>query len=247
MATTPTSRLSLADQLRAEILNGVPGRAPGTIMSGRQLAEHLGCARKTLIGAMQILEQEGLIRPVPKVGYVILSPANAFAAHIDADGRVRPNQAQAGDTVELVTTTVQRAPDVVAAALGGPKEMSVVLRQSVLGRSGVPWAVRELFVPRGTVDTAARLLEPDLVDEAAILDAAGLEESGHRHVISARLATGQETALLKSRTGVALSVQRVSYSGSKARSCEFTIIRADRVTLTDQSGKVPNYGESGVE
>src|SRR5687768_16678778 len=83
MATTPTGRRSIADQLRTEILNGEPDRTPGTVVSGRQLTEHLGCARKTLIGAMRILEQEGLIRPVPQVGYVILSPAASFEARVD--------------------------------------------------------------------------------------------------------------------------------------------------------------------
>ncbi|MGW1496350.1 UTRA domain-containing protein [Streptomyces sp. NPDC002402] len=138
---------------------------------------------------------------------------------------------------------MRKAPDSVAAALGGPPDMSVVLRQSVLSRSGAPWAVREMYVPRGIVDTAPRLLDPDLVDEDGILDAAGLKETGHLHTISAGTATDQEAALLKSRTAVALSVQRVSYSGEQARSCEFMIIRADRVSLTDRSGKVPNYGE----
>ena len=242
MATTPTSRRSLADQLRTEILNGEPDRAPGAIVSGRQLAEHLGCARKTLIGAMQILEKEGLIRAVPKVGYMILSPAAAFEARVNEHGHVRPAVAQADDTAEPVTTAVCKAPDGVAAALGGPPEMIVVLRQSVLGRTGAPWAVREIYVPRGVADAAPRLLDPGLVDEAGVLDAAGLKETGHLHSISARPATDQETALLKSRTAVALSVQRVSYSGEQARSCEFTIIRADRVSLTDWSGNVPNYG-----
>ncbi|MCX4682320.1 GntR family transcriptional regulator [Streptomyces sp. NBC_01433] len=247
MALTPTDRRSLADSLRAEIYSGEPDRSPGTVLSGRKLAEHLGCARKTLIGAMEILEQEGLIRRLPKVGYMILTPAAAFEARIDEHGHVHPVLEQAGDTVEVVTTAVQKAPDHVAAALGVPPETSVVLRQSVLSRSGSPWAIREMYIPRGIADVARRLLEADLVDEAAVMTEAGLAETAHQHTTSARLATDIESALLKSRTAVALSVRRVSYSGEQARSCDFMNIRADRVALTDWSGHVPNCGESDVK
>ncbi|MGW1496146.1 hypothetical protein, partial [Streptomyces sp. NPDC002402] len=76
MATTPTSRRSLADQLRAEILSGEPDRAPGTLVSGRQLAEHLGCARKTLIGAMQILAP--MSPPIPALPVQVDVAESAF-------------------------------------------------------------------------------------------------------------------------------------------------------------------------
>ncbi|MGW1616413.1 GntR family transcriptional regulator [Streptomyces sp. NPDC002285] len=244
MATPPTSRHVLAERLRKEISDGAPERTPGTVVSGRQLAKELGCARNTLIGAMELLEQEGLVRSIPKVGYLMLSPAAAFEARLDRHGHVRPVHEHAGDRTDMVTTAVRKASADVAAALGQPPETSVVLRQSVLSRSGAPWAIREMYIPQGIADLARRLLDADLVDEDQALGEAGLPETGHLQTISAHQATGQEAALLKSRAATVLSVRRVSYSGQQARSCEYVLIHADRVSLTDSSGKVPNYGES---
>lgn len=240
MATPPTSRHDLAERLRKEIRDGAPARTAGTVVSGRQLAKELGCARNTLIGAMELLEQEGLVRSIPKVGYMVLSPAAAFEARLDKLGHVHPAPGQADDRTDMVTTAVRKASADVAAALGSPPESAVVLRQSVLSRGGTPWAIRELYVPKGIADLARRLLDVDPVDEDQILNGAGLPETGHLHAISARPASDQEAALLKSRAVTVLTVRRVSYSGEQTRSCEFLFIHADRVSLTDSSGKLPN-------
>ncbi|WP_159399821.1 UTRA domain-containing protein [Streptomyces alboflavus] len=137
-----------------------------------------------------------------------------------------------------------KAPDPVAAALGGPPGTRVVLWRSVLSRAGSPWAIREMYVPLGLVDLQAQhLLATDLVDASEVLDKAGLPETAYAHSTSARPTRGDEAELLKSPVALALSVRRVSYSGEQARSCEYVIIRADRVALAGSSGNVPNYGE----
>lgn len=240
MATPPTSRHDLAERLRNEIRDGSPSLAAGVVVSGRQLAKELGCARNTLIGAMDLLEQEGLVRSIPKVGYMVLSPAASFEAHLDKRGHVHPVPEQADDRSDMVTTAVRKAPVDVAAALGSPPESAVILRQSVLSRGGAPWAIREMYVSQGITDLARRLLDADHVDEDQILEEAGLPETGHAHAVSARPASDQEAVLLKSRAVTVLTVRRVSYSGEQIRSCEFLLIRADRVSLTDSSGKIPN-------
>ncbi|ATM24760.1 hypothetical protein SMD44_p10261 (plasmid) [Streptomyces alboflavus] len=132
----------------------------------------------------------------------------------------------------------------MAAALGGPPGTRVVLWRSVLSRAGSPWAIREMYVPLGLVDLQAQhLLATDLVDASEVLDKAGLPETAYAHSTSARPTRGDEAELLKSPVALALSVRRVSYSGEQARSCEYVIIRADRVALAGSSGNVPNYGE----
>ncbi|MFJ6438237.1 UTRA domain-containing protein [Streptomyces sp. NPDC091416] len=246
MATPPTSRHELAELLRTEIHAGAPSRTPGTVVSGRQLAKELGCARNTLIGAMEILEQEGLVRSIPKVGYMMMSPAAAFEARLDRRGHVHPVPEQADDRAEMVTTAVRKASAAVAAALGGPPDMGVVLRQSILIRAGAPWAIEETYIPQAIADAARRLLDADLVDEDQILEEAGLPETGHSHAISGRPAADQEAALLKSRATSLLSVQRVSYSGEQARSCEILLIHAGRVSLAGSSGKVPKMTNPGA-
>jgi DNA-binding GntR family transcriptional regulator len=239
MATPPTSRHDIAERLRNEIHDGAPSRTPGTVVSGRQLAKELGCARNTLIGAMELLEQEGLVRSIPKVGYMMLSPATPFEVRLDKLGHVHPVPEQADDRTDMVITAVRKASADVAAALGAQAQTGVVLRQSILSRGGTPWAIREVYIPQGIADLARRLLDPDLVNEDQILEEAGLPETGHSHAISARPADGQEAALFKSRATTVLSVRRVSYNEQQARSCEFLLIHADRVILTGSPCRVP--------
>ncbi|ATM24761.1 hypothetical protein SMD44_p10262 (plasmid) [Streptomyces alboflavus] len=56
------------------MLAGDPALLPGTVISVRRLALELGCARNTLLAAMKILEQEGLVRARAQAGYELLPP-----------------------------------------------------------------------------------------------------------------------------------------------------------------------------
>jgi DNA-binding GntR family transcriptional regulator len=67
--TTLSLRNQVLNQLRAHILNG--GIAPGERLYEEKLAAGIGSSRTPIREALHILEKEGLVESIPRVGYVV--------------------------------------------------------------------------------------------------------------------------------------------------------------------------------
>ncbi|MCX5216186.1 GntR family transcriptional regulator [Kitasatospora sp. NBC_00240] len=233
----PPSR-HVADELRREITAGV--HQPGQYLpSSRALADRFKVARDTVAAGVAILVAEGLVAAIPKKGYQVLAAPTAIEIQWTPDGRIAPAgepMLGAGDGLRV---EVRRASDRIASLLQGTPQMSVVLRSELHSRAGSPWALREVHFPQAVADLARRLALPDPADETRILAEAGLGETGYRTRWSARPASKEEAALLKSGAAPVHTIERVGYHGATPVRCELILIRADRVYLSQSGGDVP--------
>jgi GntR family transcriptional regulator len=237
---TITKYRQLAADLREDIRIG--RYPPGTTLpTYLEMAAERGVSKTTVSTALEILEAEGLVRPVRKRGTVVLDQRavrveySRYIAALDPDTQLGPWEiacARQGINGEMRVIETEHGPAdaEVAAALGIPEGTEVVRRSrhAVIG-NGTAQVVQihtawyPAWMVEGTPISGERKVTGGIY---AALAAAGHLPVTASETVTSREATDEETAELHMRSGAVLVVERVTRDGA-GRGLEWLRIVAD--------------------
>ena len=129
----------VSSQLRQAILSGK--YAPDDMIpSENELAEKYGTSRVTIRKSLQVLENEGLIKPWHGKGYFVQQPEHTrFTMHFGDGGGLY--------NLKFQKITVLPADRELASVLDLPEGKMVVVTRRIMEKEGVPVAYDEKFVP----------------------------------------------------------------------------------------------------
>jgi GntR family transcriptional regulator len=245
----------IADDLRQRIMAGeIPTGQP--LPRQVDLAERYDTKRAVIAEAVRVLEGEGMVRPVRKLGTVVQWPAvrrriergtkvtrNAAYA---ASGTARPGatgynfpsaQAESWQLHGTPRVSAEPCPSRAAELLGVEAGSLTVRRRRVTSPAGEPpfQLVDTWIHPQGVAD-APRAAEPD-TGPGGYLDR--LEEAGHGPIswterTRGRVPTAEEADLLQIATrAVVLELARIGTSARTGEPVEVTIciIPAERAEI----------------
>lgn len=219
-----------AAALRADITGGtfLAGEAlPGQ----RELAAKYGVAFNTMGQALRLLEVEGLVEMTPRRRTRVLQSFPHLEVRVSGDGHLWPVDTDNAGYSDLRAGT--RAVNQQAAeALALPPSARLFERQAVLLHTGAPWALQTLLTAV-ELDAAggghAVTVDPFVTGSAR-------QESEHRSRLTARPATAEENGLFRGHGLTVLEIRRVGYTEERPTSYLLTVVRADRVTILEESG-----------
>lgn len=187
----------IAESLRARISGGE--FEPGDVLpSGRDLSEQWSVSRATVIKAMDVLRQEGLVIAHQGTGFRVAETSGAQGV-----GR-RPSHplrtAVGGPFRRLGVPEERHPPLLVARALGlGPGEGGMRRRRLMLSKDGEPGSLVSEWFHVEVADACPRLLRKALIAEGAaryVSKVVGRPVAEGRDVMSARLAKDEEAEAL---------------------------------------------------
>jgi DNA-binding GntR family transcriptional regulator len=243
MAQEPLTQ-QIADELRRRISNGTLG--PGALLpSEPELARAHGVSRQTARGALQLLEQEGLIIVRPRRGRIVrgrarlvwrlsefelpentgLASSDAWEADIERQGHDPTRQ-------ELQVETIQ-PPRVVAMLLHLDLETDLcIVRRRTRYIDGEPGIISDDYFDEAIV-RGTELAEPDDTTREDILKEAGYEQTYDIDEIITRMPTPDEARRLSLGAGQPVAeLTRTGYTAEgKAVRVMISIIPGDVITL----------------
>ncbi|MFD7860986.1 GntR family transcriptional regulator [Streptomyces sp. NPDC059783] len=191
----------IATDVRGRIVRGElePGAA---LPSERELVERWGVARATVVRALELLRQEGLISTRQGTGSVVAerTPLARTAGERYATALATGHVYTAGEYAEIVGAEFVLAPEDVAAGLGVTVNSEVVRRHRVTFEGELPVATSYSWFTSEVGAAAPRLLARERVREGTtryVEMQTGRRPHTARDRWTARLATAEELELLR--------------------------------------------------
>ncbi|WP_328314134.1 GntR family transcriptional regulator [Streptomyces sp. NBC_00442] len=191
----------IASDLRGRIVRGE--LAPGAgLPSERELVERWNVARATVVRALDVLRQEGLIETRQGTGSTVRPriPLARTAGERYATSVATGQVYTAGEYAEIVSAEIIPAPDDVAAGLDVDPGTPVVRRHRVTFEGEAPTATSYSWFTAEVGEAAPRLLLRERVREGTtryVEMQTGRRPHTGRDWWAARLATDEELALLR--------------------------------------------------
>lgn len=230
----------IASDLRGRIVRGdlPPGAA---LPSERELVERWGVARATVVKALDVLRQEGLIDTRQGTGSTVRprTPLARTAGERYATSVATGQIYTAGEYAEILSAELVPAPDDVAAGLGVETGATVARRHRVTFEGETPTATSYSWFTAEVAEAAPRLLLRERIREGTTryveMQTGRRPHTGRDWWVS-RLATDEELALLRLEGPVAVSeVRHVAYDvAGQALAYEVGINPSGRWSRTDE-------------
>lgn len=230
----------IASDLRGRIVRG--DLAPGAALpSERELVDRWGVARATVVKALDVLRQEGLIDTRQGTGSTVRPriPLARTAGERYATSVATGQIYTAGEYAEIVSAELVPAPDDVAAGLGVETGATVVRRHRVTFEGETPTATSYSWFTAEVGEAAPRLLLRERVREGTTryveMQTGRRPHTGRDWWVS-RLATDEELALLRLEGPAAVSeVRHAAYDADgKVLAYEVGINPSGRWSRTDE-------------
>jgi GntR family transcriptional regulator len=202
----------IASDIRGSIVRGE--LKPGdSIPSERELTERWSVARATVVKALEVLRQEGLVETRQGTGSVV---KDRILLARTAGERYRTSVSTgyvytAGEYAEIISAGMAPAPEDVAAALGVEPGDQVARRQRVTFEGENPAATSVSWFTAEVAEVAPRLLQRERIREGTtryVEMQTGRRPHTGRDWWTARLATDDELALLRLDAPQAVSEAR---------------------------------------
>ncbi|MGC5343155.1 GntR family transcriptional regulator [Streptomyces sp. DT171] len=211
----------IAGDLRGRIVRGElePGAA---LPSERELTERWSVARATVVRALDVLRQEGLIETKQGTGSVVRerTPLARTAGERYATSLATGHVYTAGEYAEIVSAEIVPAPADVATGLDVGTGDRVVRRHRVTFEGEAPVATSYSWFTGDMGEAAPRLLQRERVREGTtryVEMETGRRPHTARDWWAARLATDEEVELLRLDAPTAvMEVRHVVYDESGA-------------------------------
>ncbi|MFV8132339.1 GntR family transcriptional regulator [Streptomyces syringium] len=230
----------IAGDIRGRIVRGEL-KAGDTLPSERELTERWSVARATVVRALDVLRQEGLIETRQGTGSIVRERALlARTAGERYRTAVQTGQVYtAGEYAEIVGAEMLPAPEEVATALGIAVGDQVARRHRVTFEGEVPTATSWSWFTAEVAGAAPRLLQRERVREGTtryVEMETGRRPHTGRDWWTARLATEEELELLRLEGPAAVSEARhVAYDAEgRPLAYEVGISPGGRWTRTDE-------------
>lgn len=139
--------IQFANQIQAQITGGT--FAPGEMLpSQRDLAEQFGTTLMTIRKAINVLEEEGLLRSEHGVGTFVTKPDLQEEQYQLLSVSTEMNQRPIGETETRVLRIVPNVTHPRASlALRLPKNNALILLERLRIRNGIPFAYQRSFLP----------------------------------------------------------------------------------------------------
>ncbi|MFF3754247.1 GntR family transcriptional regulator [Streptomyces sp. NPDC002018] len=230
----------IAGDLRGKIVRGE--LAAGQVLpSERELTERWKVSRATVVKALDVLRQEGLIETRQGTGSLVKErvPLARTAGERYATSVATGNIYTAGEYAEILSAELVPAPEHVATGLGIEAGDSVVRRHRVTFEGETPTATSYSWFTAEVGEAAPRLLLRERVREGTTryveMQTSRRPHTG-RDWWSARLATDEELELLHLDGPAAVAEARhVAYDADgRALAYEVGITPAGRWARTDE-------------
>jgi GntR family transcriptional regulator len=253
--TEPLYR-QIADDLRTKIESGELAQGSQLATEG-ELKQQYDASRNTVRDAIKWLTTLGLVETRPGQGTFVTEKINPFVTTLtdSPSGGTEHGIYQAEVTASGRTPTsseprveIQRANDVVAAALRLDEGAQVVSRHQQRFIDGTPFSLQTTFYPMSLVERGAtRLIMPANIDEGAVKYIAhecDIKRAGYRDTISVRPPEESEARFFRLPADGRVSVfeiHRVGFDEDENRiQLTITVYAADRNRFRINVGKVPS-------
>lgn len=211
----------IASDLRGRIVRGE--LAPGAALpSERELTERWAVSRSTVVKALDVLRQEGLVDTRQGTGSTVRerTPLARSAGERYATALATGHIYTAGEYAEIVGAEMVPAPDDVAAGLGVEVGTPVLRRDRVTFEGERPVATSSSWFTAAVGEAAPRLLTRERVREGTtryVEMQTGRAPQTGRDWWTARLATDEELTLLQLEGPAAVcEVRHVVYDAEGA-------------------------------
>lgn len=230
----------IAADLRGRVVRGelTAGQA---LPSERELTERWGVSRSTVVKALNVLRQEGLVETRQGTGSIVRerTPLARTAGERYATAVATGNIYTAGEYAEIVSADIVPAPEHVATGLGVEVGANVVCRHRVTFEGETPTATSYSWFTAEVGEAAPRLLQRERVREGTtryVEMQTGRRPHTGRDWWTARLATDDELALLRLEGPAAVAEARhVAYDAEgRALAYEVGISPAGRWSRTEE-------------
>ncbi|MET9516374.1 GntR family transcriptional regulator [Streptomyces sp. NPDC002994] len=230
----------IAADLRGKVVRGelTAGQA---LPSERELTERWGVSRATVVKALDVLRQEGLVETRQGTGSTVRerTPLARTAGERYATAVATGNIYTAGEYAEIVSADIVPAPEDVATGLGIETGANVVCRHRVTFEGETPTATSYSWFTAEVGAAAPRLLQRERVREGTtryVEMQTGRRPHTGRDWWTARLATDQELELLRLEGPAAVAESRhVAYDvEGRALAYEVGISPAGRWSRTEE-------------
>jgi GntR family transcriptional regulator len=230
----------IAADLRGKVVRGelTAGQA---LPSERELTEKWGVSRATVVKALDVLRQEGLVETRQGTGSTVRerTPLARTAGERYATAVATGNIYTAGEYAEIVSAGIVPAPEDVATGLGIEAGANVVCRHRVTFEGETPTATSYSWFTAEVGEAAPRLLQRERVREGTtryVEMQTGRRPHTGRDWWTARLATDQELELLRLEGPAAVAEARhVAYDvEGRALAYEVGISPAGRWSRTEE-------------
>jgi GntR family transcriptional regulator len=234
----------IAADLRQKITDGRYG--PGALLpSEPELAQEHGVSRQTARGALQILEQEGLVTVRPRRGRIVRSrqrlrwhlseferPDHTTTATSDAWETDIENQGHEPTRQELSVFTIPPPAEITVRLALDPRTDRCIVRQRTRYIDGQPGIISDDYFDQRIVE-GTELAEPQDTTRENILAEAGYEQVYDVDEIVARMPTPDETHRLQIQPGTPVIQHiRTGYTANhKAVRVMISIIPGDTLIL----------------
>ncbi|MFF0183576.1 GntR family transcriptional regulator [Streptomyces sp. NPDC005244] len=230
----------IAADLRGRIVRGELA-AGDALPSERELTEHWGVARATVVRALDVLRQEDLIETRQGLGSIVRErlPLARTAGERYATSVATGAIYTAGEYAEIVAAEKAPAPDDVAAGLDIDPDAPAVRRQRVTFEGDTPVATSVSWFTADVAQAAPRLLQRERIREGTtryVERQTGRTPHTGRDWWAPRLATDEELTLLRLDGPAAVAETRhVTYDAAgRALAYEVGVSPAGRWSRTDE-------------
>jgi GntR family transcriptional regulator len=226
----------IADHLRARITEGEFG--PGDLLpSGRDLCEQFGVSRATVIKAMDVLRNDGLVIARQGAGFTVVEePVARPAGRRGSRSRITGGK----PFRRLGTPTMEHPPPRVADALQLDDGKAALRRaRLVLLDDGAPFTLVSAWFPADIADACPRLASAGPIAEGTtnyVTRTTGRSPASGVDVYTTRLANEEEAELLRLSGPVAVAVVLHSAYDAEGRAlvCEEGVMPGELWELTER-------------
>ncbi|MGX2995183.1 GntR family transcriptional regulator [Streptomyces sp. JNUCC 64] len=230
----------IAAEIRGRIVRGELN-AGDSLPSEREMTDRWSVSRPTIVRALQVLRQEGLIASRQGVGTTVQPrvPLARSAGERYQTAVATGNIYTAGEYAEILVAELTEAPEHVATALGVEAGASVVRRQRVTREGDKASAMSTSWFTTEVADAAPRLLQRERVREGTtryVEMQTGRRPQTGRDWWTARLATDDELRVLGLTGPEAVAeVRHISYdSDGKPLAYEVGVTPSGRWARTEE-------------
>ncbi|MCP3816648.1 GntR family transcriptional regulator [Streptomyces sp. A3M-1-3] len=217
----------IAADLRGRVVRGEL-TAGAALPSERELTERWGVSRSTVVKALEVLRQEGLVDTRQGTGSTVRerTPLARTAGERYATAVATGYIYTAGEYAEIVSAETVPAPGDVATALGIEPGQRVACRHRVTFEGEIPTATSRSWFTAEVADAAPRLLLRERVREGTtryVEMQTGRRPHTGRDWWTARLATDEELELLRLDGPLAVSEARHVVYDSEGRPLAYEV------------------------
>ncbi|MEV8391891.1 MULTISPECIES: GntR family transcriptional regulator [unclassified Streptomyces] len=230
----------IAADLRGQIVRGdlEPGQ---TLPSERELTDRWSVSRATVVKALDVLRQEGLVETRQGTGSIVKerTPLARTAGERYATAVATGNIYTAGEYAEILAAELVPAPEHVATGLGIEAGATVARRHRVTFEGETPTATSYSWFTSEVAEAAPRLLLRERVREGTTRYVE-MQTGRHPHTgrdwWTSRLASDDELELLRLEGPAAISeVRHVAYDADgRALAYEVGITPSGRWSRTEE-------------